>query len=634
MSLKMIVSDKKFWPLFWTQFLGALNDNVLKNALVVLVTFKGLSVAGLDSGSIVALAGALFILPFFLFSPIAGQLSDKYQKSKLVRATKIWEVLIMASATLGFYTHNAPLLLGVLFMAGLQAAVFGPVKYSMLPDLVHKEQLVEANAYVELGTFLAILLGTIGGGVLISMPGGEHYLSATLLVLAGLGVVTAYKVPDVEVACPDLKIEKNPFPAIGSMFRLLAESKAIFNSVLGISWFWAFGAAVLSLLPVFCKDFLGVGEHVVTCLLAMFTIGIGVGSIACEKLSFKRVELGLVPIGTVGMTVFLVDLYFLGQGYPAPGGELLGLSEFLALPNSYRLMADFFFMAFFGGFFILPLYTLIQERSKPESRSRIIAGNNVMNAIFMVVSSVVIMGFHALHLTYPQIFLILGIANAVVAVYIYSLVPEFTLRFLSWVLSRALYRIQSKGESHIPKTGPAVLVCNHVSFADWLIISALCPRPVRYVMYYKFFQIPVLKYLMKQAKVIPIAGAKEDPEILAKAFDQISAELADGEIICIFPEGTITRTGELNPFKSGVEKILARNPVPVVPMALKGLWGSFFSFGNGRAFQKLPRRWLSRIELEIGAPIAPERATAEGLSDVVRGLLESPVPEKTKTKAS
>lgn len=624
MSLKMVVKDKRFWPLFWTQFLGALNDNFLKNALVVLVTFKGITLAGLDSGSIVALAGGLFILPFFLFSPLAGQLADKYEKSRLVRATKYWEVAIMVVASFGLISGNYILLLAVLFMAGLQAALFGPVKYSMLPDLVRADELVEVNAYVELGTFLAILLGTIGGGVVVSLPGGEYWLCGILMMLAIAGVITAVNVRPVKIACPDLQVRANPFPGIRDSIALLREKPAVWNSVLGISWFWFFGAAILSILPVYCKDYLGAGEHVVTFFLAMFTLGIGLGSVLCEKLSFHRVELGLVPIGSIGMTVFLVDLFRARPDWGVDPAHVLTASEFLATSIGPRLLVDFFLMSVFGGLFILPLYTLIQQRSEPESRSRVIAANNIVNAIFMVVASVCVIFFHKMHLTYPQIFLILTLANLVVAFYIYSIVPEFTLRFWSWIVSRALYRIRFSGEANIPTEGPALLICNHVSFVDWLIISGCCKRPVRFIMYYKFFQIPLVNRIMKQAKVIPICGAKEDPELLQNAYDRISEELAAGELVCIFPEGKITRDGNLDGFRNGVEKILKRNPVPVVPMVLKGLWGTWFSFSHGTALFKMPRNWLKRIDLVAGAPIAPgtEATRAATLNQTVQKMLE------------
>jgi 1-acyl-sn-glycerol-3-phosphate acyltransferase len=619
----MIVNDKKFSPLFWTQLLGALSDNVLKNALVVMATFKGITVAGLDTGSFAALASGLFILPFFLFSPIAGQLADKLERSRLVRLTKIWELVIMIVASFGFYYSSAPLLLAVLFLAGAQSTLFGPLKYSMLPDLVSEETLIEANAFVELGTFLAILVGTIGGGVMITLPGGEWWIISSLIIISMLGLYASFQIPATSVACPDLKIQINPVPVLTENFLILRKSKAIFNSILGISWFWFFGAAVLSILPVYCKDFLGVGEHVVTCFLAMFTLGIGIGSVACEKLSFQRVEIGLVPLGSLGMTVFLIDLYFARPGWAVDPANLLSLNSFLSTSIGPRLLVDFFLMSFFGGFFILPLYTLLQERSERESRSRVIAGNNIMNALFMVVSSIVIMAAHKLELSYSQIFMGLAVLNLLVSVYIYSIVPEFTLRFLSWVLARALYRIEILSERSIPKEGAAVLVCNHVSYIDWLIISALVRRPVRFIMYYKFFEIPVLKYFMKQAKVIPIAGTKEDPGILQSAFEAVSRELRDGEIVCIFPEGKITRDGEIDGFRTGIEKILARDPVPVVPMALKGLWGSWFSLKGGRAILKTPRRWMAKVQLVVGEPVPATQASAEKLGQTVKGLLNT-----------
>jgi MFS family permease len=380
MSIKMIVNDRRFWPLFWTQFFGALNDNVFKNALVMMVTFQNVTVFGMDHAQIVALSGGLFILPFFLFSPLAGQISDKLEKSRLVRITKYWEIGIMALACVGFFLHHYELLLVVLFLAGVQAALFGPVKYSMIPDLVEPAELIEANAYVEMGTFLAILIGTIMGGLLVQTASAEYLISGALLFFALAGTVTALFVHPVRVAAPDLTIRYNPIPNFISLWQLISEKKAIFNSILGISWFWFFGAAVLSVLPVYCKDFLGVDQQVVTCFLAMFTIGIGVGSILCEKLSFGRVELGLVPIGSLGLTVFLLDLAFTGPTWTVSAEHLVGLKEFLSSQTGPRMAVDFFLMSMFGGFFILPLYTLIQERSHPDSRSRVIAANNILNA--------------------------------------------------------------------------------------------------------------------------------------------------------------------------------------------------------------------------------------------------------------
>lgn len=617
MSIKMVVKDRRFAPLFWTQFLGALNDNIFKNALVLIITYRELRVAGLDKATVVALAGGLFILPFLLFSHIAGQLADKMEKARLVRITKYWEVAIMALAALGFHLHRFELLLVVLFMAGVQAALFGPVKYSALPDLVPSDQLVSANAFVEAGTFLAILLGTLGGGMLVDQS--ETVISIVLLSLAGLGVVTAWRLPRLEPHAPGLRVRFNPYASFRDLYQCASRERAVFMSVLGQSWFWFFGASVMSILPVYCKDMLFVDAHVVTCFLAVFTIGIGAGSFLCNLLSLGRIELGLVPIGTFGMSAFLFDLYlarpdWLAEAAPVP------LSIFLASWAGWRLLGDFFFMCLFSGLFILPLATMVQERSRPEERSRVLAANNIMNSLYMVVASVLVMAFNAASLSFPQMFLCLSILNLIAAIYMYTVVPEFTLRFLAWVAARMIYRIRLDGESNIPARGGVLLVCNHVSYIDWLVIFAMIHRPVRFVMHYKFWNIPIVQRLMTRAGVIPIAGQKENPEVFQAAFARVSEALRAGEVVCIFPEGHITRDGIMQPFRRGVEHILAKDPVPVLPMRLIGLWGTWFSFSGGRALLKTPRHWMERVSLRIGPAFRPEEATAARLEEAVRGL--------------
>lgn len=624
MSMKLIFQDKKFSPLFWTQFLGALNSNFLKNSLMVMITFKGISIAGLQTDKLVTFASAVFILPFFLFSPLAGQVADKFEKSKLVRYTKFWELGIMILAVLGFYFEHYWLLLCVLFLIGIQSTFFGPVKYSIIPQIVKPEQLVESNAYVELGTFLAILVGTIAGGLAITSPNMTLIVSTVLLAVSIFGILASYQLPVVEIGNPNLNISLNPLPSFAEMWTLLREKKSIFNSILGASWFWFFGAGVLSVLPVYCKDFLGANEQVVTAFLAMFTIGIGIGSIICEKLSFERVEIGLVPLGSLGMTVFLFDFFLARPDWPINSADLIGLQQFLSDPTGRRLLFDFFCTSVFGGFFIVPLYALIQERSHPDSRSRVIAANNVMNAVFMVGASVMILIFYSLKMTFPQIFLAICILNALVAVYIYSIVPEFTLRFLSWILVHLMYRIKVKGIENLPKDGAVILACNHVSFVDWLIISGAIRRPTRFVMYYKFLEIPFLSYLMKQARVIPIAGRDENPELLQKAFDRLKEELKEGEIVCIFPEGKITLDGELSEFKPGILKIVENNPVTVVPMAINNLWGSMFSRKDGLRPLRPPRKFWKEITLNIGRPIQPQALTLEVLERNIRQLIYGP----------
>ncbi len=605
-------------PLFWTQFFGAFNDNVLKNALVLLITYQAANVMGVSAAKMVSLSGGIFILPFFLFSATAGQLADKFEKRLVIRWIKFTEVMIMILATVGFVTTQFEFLLIVLFMMGMHSTFFGPLKYSILPQILHSDELVGGNALVESGTFLAILLGTIVGGELIGVPGkGPAAVSIALLIFSLIGFTASFFIPKTPISDPTLKVQWNPFPPTLQILRYTKENFVVFNSILGISWFWFFGGALLSLFPPFCKDLLHTNESGVTLLLSVFSIGICLGSLLSEKMSHKQVELGLVPLGSIGMTLFTLDLFFAGlPSSPVTPGHIVSVSELFQNLTSLRILFDLFMLAIFGGLFTIPLYTLIQDRSEPSHRSRIIAGNNIVNAIFMVVAAIANVVMLSAGLTIPQIFAALALMNAAVAIYIYRLVPEFFLRFIAWVLARFIYSLQVTGREHIPEKGGVVLVCNHVSFVDWLIIFAAIKRPCRFVMDHHFAQGFFLKSLFRQAKVIPIAQAKENPEILAAAFRKIAEELRAGEVVCLFPEGTITRDGQLNPFRTGIEKIIQETPVPVVPMALNGLWKSLFS-RNQAEKRNFPWLFWKPISLSIGRAVPPQQVTAAHLQEQV-----------------
>jgi 1-acyl-sn-glycerol-3-phosphate acyltransferase len=358
----------------------------------------------------------------------------------------------------------------------------------------------------------------------------------------------------------------------------------------------------------------------VTLFLCVFCVGIAAGSMLTERISGKNLELGLVPFGSIGITLFTLDLYFVGS--PATHPEaLLGVREFFDLPHAYRILIDLFGMAMSGGFFTVPLYTLIQQRAEPSERSRVVAGNNILNALFMAVGAAMLAELFALGLHVTQVFLILAGLSALTAVYIYSLLPEFLIRFFAFLIGRVMYRLEVRGHENIPETGGVVLVCNHVAFNDWLIVAGSVRRPVRFVMDHRMAGTPVISTLFRHGKTIPIAPEHENKAVLEAAFDKIAEELRAGEIVCIYPEGKITKTGELNAFKAGIERILKETPVPVVPMALDGLWGSFFSRKGGPAMQHLPRRFRARLTLTIDKPIAPEQATATVLEAHVRRLL-------------
>ncbi|MCM2277033.1 MAG: MFS transporter [Oligoflexia bacterium] len=625
MAQFQLLRTRRFGPFFWTQFFGAFNDNLLKNAMIILIAFKTSSVLGIPSSQMVAVAGGIFILPFFLFSATSGQLADKYEKTTVMRWVKLAEIAIMAVATIGFLFHQFGLLLVTLFLMGLHSTFFGPVKYSVLPQLLPPEELVAGNALVGAGTFLAILFGTILGGILVAIePQGPALVSAGLLTVATLGFLASRMVPRCPPMAPGLRVQWNPFPPTLEVSRSIRSNRTVFLAVLGISWFWFFGAAFLSLFPPYCKDFLQANEGVVTFFLTLFSVGIGIGSTLCERLSNKRLELGMVPFGSIGMSIFAADLFLAGHPWAgAPAASLRSLGELLSSAGGIRIALDLLLVSVFGGFYFVPLYTLIQERAEPSQRSRVVAANNILNALFMVTASLMLMGMMIAKMTLPQMFLTLAFLNAAVALYIYTVIPEFLLRFLAWMLTNFMYRVRLLGAENIPATGGLVIVSNHVSFIDWLIIYGMIRRPVRFVMDYNYIPSAFGRFLTRHAKVIPIATAKEDTAVLRQAFERIAAELRDGNVICIFPEGRITHTGEIQPFRPGIEKILADTPVPVVPVALQGLWGSIFSREGGRAIFKRPRGFWSRVGLNVGRPLQPNAATANALFEEVKRLSQS-----------
>jgi len=616
-----LLKQRRFGPFFFTQFLGAFNDNVFKNSLLILIAFQIAGSGGLSTNTLINISAGLFILPFFLFSATAGQLADKYEKSFLIRLVKLLEISIMLLAAVGLYQRSVPLLVGVLFLMGTQSALFGPVKYGILPQLLDDKELIGGNGLVGMGTFLAILLGTAIGGLLIgNVEYGTTAVGVTVVSIACLGYWISRSVPAVPTVDPGLKINWNPVTETWRIIRFTRQSRTVFLSVIGISWFWFFGATYLAQFPNYTRLILHGNEQVVTLLLASFSLGVGAGSLWCERMSGRMVEIGLVPFGSIGLTVFGVDLYFaVPQFVP---GELLNAFQFLQVPGSWRLVLDVVLIGMFGGFYVVPLYALVQQRSKASHRSRIIAGNNVINALFMLLSAIMAIAAFAAGLTIPQLLLITAVLNGLVAIYIYTLVPEFLGRFIVWILVHTIYRIHKTGLEQIPERGPAVLVCNHVSFVDALVIAGCIRRPIRFVMYYKIFQIPLLSFVFRTAGAIPIASKKEDPELLERAFDRIADSLEKGHLLCVFPEGRITSDGAMSVFRPGIERIVRRNPVPVIPIALRGLADSLFARGSGRSLRNFPWLLWARISLIAGAPIAPEAVTADGLREDVARLLQ------------
>ncbi|MCX7166039.1 MAG: MFS transporter [Rhodocyclales bacterium] len=615
-SQSSLLRARRFAPLFVTQFLGALNDNVLKNAMVVLLTFQAASWTTLKPELLANLAAGIFILPFFLFSATAGQLADKYNKARLARMVKLLEIGIVVVAGAGLALHSLETLFASLFLLGLHSTLFGPVKYAILPQHLKSDELVGGNALIEAGTFIAILIGTLLGGLLAGSSDGTAWIVGAGLVIATGGYLASRAIPDATPPAPDLIISLNPVTETWRNVRFAQENRTVFLSIMGISWFWLFGALFLAQFPAYTKNVLGGSETAVTLLLATFTFGIGMGSLLCEKLSDHRVELGLVPLGSIGMTLFALDLALASPATPAP--IPLGALALLQTGATWRVLIDLSLIGIFGSFFIVPLYALVQQRSHPEHRARIIAANNIMNALFMVVGALAASGMLAAGLSIPMLFAVAAVCNAAVAVFIYGLVPEFLLRFIVWVLIHTVYHLRVRNLDSIPEEGPAVVVCNHVSFVDALVITAACRRPIRFVMDHSIFRLPIANFVFRTGKTIPIASAKKNPAMMEAAFGEIGKALDAGDLIGIFPEGKITADGNINPFRPGITRILERNPVPVIPLALRGLWGSFFSRKDGPAMTKPLRRGLfSKIELVAGDPVQATDATPEQLQDKV-----------------
>src|SRR5437763_7571689 len=526
----------------------------------------------------------------------------------------------MAVAAAGWLSHTLWLLIAAVAGMGIHSTIFGPVKYAYLPQHLKSEELIGGNGLIEMGTFVGILLGEVLGAVLAGRGAvGVHLVAFGSLGVALLGLAASWRIPDSPAPAPNLAISPN---FIAESVRNLAysrQNRTVFLSMLGNSWFWFYGALVLSQFPLYAKDYLHGDHSVFVLLLTIFSLGIGAGSLLCEKLSGHKVEIGLVPFGAIGLSLFGIDLYFASLGYVnTTPVDALGL---LAQKGTLHILLDLLLLGVFGGFFIVPLFALIQTRCDPKHVSRTIAGTNILNALFMVAAAGVAILLIKHGFTIPQMFLVTALLNAVVAAYIFSLVPEFLMRFLAWLLIHTIHRVSTVDVERIPREGPAVLVCNHVSYVDAIVIMGASPRPIRFVMDHKIFRTPVLGFIFRTAKAIPIAPIKEDPWLTEKAFVDIAHALHDGELVCIFPEGKLTRTGEMNEFRGGIAKIVARSKVPVIPMALRGLWGSVFSRDPSNVFERSFARGLrSRLALAVGRPVPPQEATPEHLYEEVLAL--------------
>ncbi|ASI96923.1 MFS transporter [Vibrio rotiferianus] len=615
-SQSSLLRQQKFLPYFVTQFFGAFNDNIFKNVLLLFVAFAGSSALPISSNLFINLAAGLFILPFFLFSASAGVLADKYEKSWFIRKVKLFEIGIMLLGAIGFITESYGVLLLLLFLMGTQSAFFGPVKYALLPQQLNEKELVPGNALVEAGTFIAILVGTLGAGLIASADNAKYLAAFCVVIFAVLGYLSSRFIPFASAGAPDIQFKWQPYKQTKLTLSIAKSDRIVFQCIMAISWFWFLGAAYLTQFPNFTKVYLNGTESAVSFLLALFSVGIAVGSMACNWLSNHRIEVGIVPIGALGITIFG---FLMATSIPTDLPRFHTFAEFVSYDAFWPLFFYLLMIGVSGGLFIVPLYALMQHRAKETERAQVIAGLNIFNSLFMVGSAVLgIVCLSVLEMSIPQLFALLAILNFLVATYIFLQIPIFVVRFAMWVLTHTIYRVKHKNLHHLPEHGGALIVCNHVSYMDSLLLSAVCPRLIRFVMEEDYANLPPLRRFLRRAGVIPISASNRTS--IRRAFSDVEKALSEGHIVCIFPEGRLTADGEMNEFMRGIDIILRRSPVPVIPMALKGLWGSYFSRAKGRACKGLPTRFWSKLEIEAGTPVDPKQASAQAMFEKVKAL--------------
>lgn len=605
MGLPILLRSKKFLPLFLTQFLGAFNDNLFKNALVILITYRIAAETGQNSQLLVTLAAGLFILPFFLFSATAGQLADKYDKALLARVTKIAEIVLMFVAALGFYTNGVYFLLFVLFCMGIQATFFGPIKYALLPQHLEESELIQGNSYIEAGTFLAILLGTIIGGILVLRDGGVTLVASGITSVAVLGYITSRYIPQARPPAPDLRINWNIFQ---ESWRIVANSrkqKDVFLCILGSSWFWFIGATFLAQFPTYAKDVIHSDETVVTLFLTMFSVGIGAGSLLCNKLLKGSVQATYVPVAAICISLFTTDLYFASQHVPnVMQNTLVVAGQFMHRASSWRILFDLVMIAVSAGVFIVPLYAIMQERGDPASMARTIASNNIVNALFMVASAVFTLLMLELSFTIPQVFLSIALVNGFVAVYICKLLPDAVLRSVMRGILSLLYRVEIKGMENFKAAGDKVLlIANHTSFLDAALIAAYLPEKVTFAINTHIARQWWMKPLLILVDAYPL-----DPTNPLATKSLIEA-IRKNRKCMIFPEGRITVTGSLMKIYEGPGMIADKSGAKILPISIDGAQYTPLSRLKG----KVRIRWFPKITLTFLPP------RTFGVSEEIKG---------------
>lgn len=586
-----LLKTRRFLPLFVTQFLSAFNDNIYKNAMVILITFVISKGSPEHEQMMVTMAAGVFIMPFFLFSALAGQLADKFDKAKLSRTIKFFEIVITSIGSYGLYQQSIPILMGALFLMGMHSTFFGPIKYSILPDHLHEDELIGANAFIEASTFLAILIGTLIGGLLIITSHGVFLTSVVMLAVAITGWISSFYIPLAPAPQPKLKINKNLINETWNLLKSATENRDVFLAIMGISWFWLVGGSFLSQFPTFTKDILHASAPVVSLFLAAFSIGIAIGSMACNRLLHGEINAKYIPLAILAMSIFLGDVHFATNHLTfAEGAELLTVKQFISYWHNWRVLIDFSLLSIAGGLYIVPLYAILQVRSEEHNRSRMVACNNIVNALFMALASFIIIILLKLHLSITQIFLVVAIMNTAVAVYITKLIPHVIVQsFVKWILV-SLYRVKVKGlDNYRSIKGRMVIVANHTSFIDALIISAFLPDKLTFAINTHIARKWWIKPLLALVDAFPI-----DPTKPMSTKSLIKGVKANKKLL-IFPEGRLTMTGSLMKIYEGPGMVADRADAMILPIRIEGAQYSPFSRLRG----KVRIRMFPKIRLTI-----------------------------------
>jgi len=592
-NLIKILFRKSFLSFYITQYLGAFNDNLFRTAMAAFVMYKITTISSGNKSIIVSLAVGLFMLPFFLFSSTAGELADKYRKDIMIKLIKGLEIFVIFLAVAGFYFHSAYILLLVLFLMGTAAAFFGPVKYSILPNILKEDELIAGNGLVEAGTYGAILQGTILGGII--MAGTGNVLATISLSVAGVALaafLASLFIPKIEAASPDISITKNFLAATWKNIKFIKRRREIFLCVLGISWFWMIGTVLVAQMPSFTTNILNGDASVFTFLLTLFSSGIGLGAIVCQFLLKGKVSSKYVPLSIIFMTLFIADLAVVSKGFEA-AAEMVNYKAFLSVWSGWRISLDLFFFAFLGGLYVVPLNALLQVLSGEKMRSRVIATNNIVNAFFMVVGSGICAGLFALGFGIPAIFAFLTIANAVVAVYILGLLPEHIVRMIAQRILDLLYGVKITGLENMENAkGNMIIIANHTSFLDAVLIWTYMPGKFSFAVNTFVTHIWWVKPLLHLIKYFPI-----DPTN-PMGVKSLIEEVRNGNRVVIFPEGRITTTGSLMKIYPGPAMIADKSDAQILPVCIDGSQYSVFSrFGT-----RLKTRPQSKITINILPP--------------------------------